>query len=188
MTAFMMWPADYSEDEWREIASATPLNHLGVNEITNLHRYRIWTHYQRSLHAWLLDHDDTAHAEDMLATKRSCAMYLWYSLLWSLIEGMEKYKIPWIGAMGDDVNYLADRLRRCRNAVFHVPRDGQWDKRLFEIMFDGPVGDVNSGPDEESVRRVGRLTSGIGRLFLEEYGRRDRVRPDSIGLPEPKTE
>lgn len=160
----------YTEDEWRAIATKGPLADLDANEAYSLHRYWIWMNYQRSLHASLLHDNDTEVSEDPLRSRRSCAMYLWYSFLWSLIEGLQDRGVELSGAMKDDVEYLGDRLRRCRNAVFHVPKHGQWDNRLFEIMSsgDGP----SSGPDLESVARVRRLTSGFGRLFLEEPGRR----------------
>ena len=167
----------YTEAEWDEISSAAPLAELDGNEMYNLHRYWLWMSYQRENHDWLLK-TETPDETDPLRTRRSASMYLWYSLLSSLIEGLVCRGVVFNGEMASDVEYLGDRLRRCRNATFHVPKKGQWDDRLFEIMLDTKVGESEAGPDKESVPRIRRLTSGLGRLFVEEPGRRRLVRLD----------
>ena len=86
------------------------------------------------------------------------AMYLWYALLWSVIEGFNKRAIKFEGRLKEDVDSISAGLRRCRNAVFHIPRAKYWDRRLFDFMNDA-----------DSAPRLRRISSGFGRLFIEEF-------------------
>ena len=163
---------DYTDAEWLIISKDAPLEQLDSNQAYTLHRYWFWVNYQWQ-HFDGLPSSRTENASDFLATERGCTMCLWYSLLWSLIEGMCKRNIVFAGEMKEDLQYVSERLRRCRNAVFHVPSGGQWDSRLYEIMFD-PAANHQDEPqaDKESALRIRRLTAGLGRLFDEEPGRR----------------
>jgi hypothetical protein len=83
-------------------------------------------------------------------------MYLWYALLWAVIEGFQDRAIDIRGSMAADVEVMAPSLRRCRNAIFHVPETNH-DPRLFELM---------ENPDSAAV--ISRISTGFGRLFIEE--------------------
>ena len=55
-------------------------------------------------------------------------------------------------------------LRRCRNAVLHVPRSGEYfDQRIIDLL---------GYPD--SVGLIRTVHSAVGRLLLEEMRRRGR--------------
>jgi hypothetical protein len=58
--------------------------------------------------------------------------------------------------MGADIEAMAVLLRRCRNAILHVPEKNH-DPRLFELM-------KNRG----SAAVISRISTGFGRLFIEE--------------------
>jgi hypothetical protein len=90
-------------------------------------------------------------------------MYLWYSLLWVVIEGFQDRGIDLRGPMAEDIEDVGGRLRRCRNAIFHVPEQNH-DPRLFEVM-----------QDTDSAATIGRISTGFGRLFIEEGDRRKQT-------------
>jgi hypothetical protein len=95
-------------------------------------------------------------AEDAMS-----AMFLWYALLWSVIEAFNEREIQLLGRFAEDIALISDGLRRCRNAVFHISRDAYYDERLFELM-----------EDQDSAAKLRRISSGFGRLFLEEFDAR----------------
>ncbi len=88
-------------------------------------------------------------------------MFLWYALLWAVIEGFNEWEIQLLGRLAEDIELISVRLCRCRNAVFHIPRDEYYDLRLFEFM-----------EDPDSAAKLRRISSGLGRLFLEEFDER----------------
>jgi hypothetical protein len=147
----------YSEAEWRESAGHRPLKDIDVNQVFLLHRHWIWANLQRTrLYATL---PQAAKPDDgpFLADECWCSMYIWYALLWSVIEGFQDRKIDIRGAMRSDIDHVADTLRRSRNAVFHVSEKDQNDERLFGLM---------QLPDSAST--ISRISAGFGRMFLEE--------------------
>jgi hypothetical protein len=103
-----------------------------------------------------------------MASECFASMYLWYGLLWALIEGFQDREIEVRGRMASDVATVSDVLRRCRNAVFHVAsKDQHHDPRLFELM-----------ENPESAAILSRISTGFGRLFIEE-GRARRSEQDA---------
>jgi hypothetical protein len=148
---------EYNDDEWRESAGHGPLRDVDVNQVFLLHRHWMWANHQRSrFDATLKDApppDDGAFLADECWT----SMYLWYALLWSVIEAFDARSIEIRGPMRADIDAVADALRRCRNVVFHVSDESQNDVRLFEFM---------QIPD--SAHRLSRISSAFGRMFIEE--------------------
>jgi hypothetical protein len=96
-----------------------------------------------------------------MAADSVSAMFLWYALLWSVIEGFNARGIELRGRFAEDIESISDGLRRCRNAVFHISEDEYYDMRLFEFM-----------DDPDSAPKIRRISSGFGRLFLEEFDQR----------------
>jgi hypothetical protein len=86
------------------------------------------------------------------------AMFLWYALIWSVIEGFHARGIDLRGRWAADIADVEDDLRRFRNAVFHVPRNKYHDDRFFGVMTDA-----------DNAAKISRISSGFGRLFLEQY-------------------
>jgi len=94
--------------------------------------------------------------EAFLASECFVALYLWYAPLWVVIEGLQDRGIDLRNPMRSDIESVSPVLKRCRNAIFHVP-DRNHDPRLFELM-------KNPG----SAAAIGRISTGFGRLFIEE--------------------
>jgi hypothetical protein len=66
-----------------------------------------------------------------LASDRSFSMFLWYSLLWSVIEGIQKHPVVIGGAFRDDLRKVREPLHQARNAVMHVSDHAYYNDRLF---------------------------------------------------------
>lgn len=149
---------EYSDADWRKSAAHRPLKDVDVNEVFLLHRHWIWANLQRRRFQATLP--TAAKPDDggaFLADECWASMYLWYGLLWSVIEAFDARALAIRGLMRSDIDYVADTLRRCRNVVFHVSDKTQHDARLFELM---------RLPD--SARAISRISSGFGRIFIEE--------------------
>jgi hypothetical protein len=108
----------------------------------------------------LPDAKSPAEDEAFLASECFVAMYLWYALLWVVIEGFQDRAIDIRGPMGADIEAMAAPLRRCRNAIFHVPEKNH-DSRLFELM-----------ENRDSAAVISRISTGFGRLFIDEAAAR----------------
>lgn len=148
---------EYSEAEWAQSAGHRPLRDIDVNQVFLLHRHWIWANYQRTRFRSSLATAPRPDGGAFLAHETWASMYLWYSMLWSVIEGFDARDIEIRSPMRSDIDYLADTLRRCRNVVFHVSDKNQNDVRLFGLMHL---------PD--SVARICRVSTGFGRMFIEE--------------------
>ena len=106
-------------------------------------------------------------------------MFVWYGLLWSVVEAcivpVEGREIEIRGPFREDIDRMADILRRCRNAVLHVPRSGELlDDRIAQLVAE------QGSPD--ALRRIHR---GFGRLFIEEFKRLGAPVPDRVVPPPP---
>ena len=159
--ATSMPQAHYTEEEWRPSAGHRPLGGLPLEQLMLLHRHWIWANRQRELFEAELVAGRPPRLDNMAANAMS-AMFLWYALLWSVIEGAAQRGIELRGRFAEDIESISDSLRRCRNAVFHISDDTYYDKRLFELM-----------DDPDSAARIRRISSGFGRLFLEEFDKRE---------------
>jgi hypothetical protein len=98
----------------------------------------------------------------MLATRQFGFMFIWYALLWAVLEGCIDRKLDFRGRLQEDIERLSDTLRPFRNAIFHVPRDGDYvDKRLMNLV-----------EQPNSALAIRRLNVALGRLFFDEFQRR----------------
>jgi len=148
---------EYSDGDWRASVGHRPLQRVDVNQVVLLHRHWIAANLQRTRFKELLpDAKGPAEDEAFLASECFVAMYFWYALLWAVIEGFQDRGIGIGGPMSEDIEAVSAPLRRCRNAIFHVPERNH-DPRLFELMED---------PGSAAV--ISRISTGFGRLFIEE--------------------
>jgi hypothetical protein len=152
---------EYSEEDWEASAGHRPLQGLDVNQVFLLHRHWIWANYQRQQFQAGLKEAPPPDDGAFLAHETWSAMFLWYALLWSVIEGFGDRSIDIRGQMRADIDRLADTLRQCRNVVFHVSSKNQHDTRLFGLM-----------QDPESAYVISRISTGFGRLFIEDHAAR----------------
>jgi hypothetical protein len=100
----------------------------------------------------------------MMATREMGFMFVWYGLLWSVVEasvGLGGRELDIRGAFREDIAQMSDVLRRCRNAIMHVPPAGQ--------LLDPRIQQLVSEPDSATVIR--RIHRGFGRMFLEKFRR-----------------
>jgi hypothetical protein len=153
---------EYTEQDWAEAGAHRPLKGADVNQVFLLHRHWIWAHLQRSRFEELLPESKSPEEDPAFMASEWCsAMFLWYSLLWSVIEGFEDRGLEVKGRMAEDIAQISDTLRQFRNAVFHVSKKNQHDPRLFGLM-----------QDPDNVARVCRISTGFGRIFIEEQAAR----------------
>jgi hypothetical protein len=147
----------YTEREWQKISRGRPLAELELTQLMLLHRHWIWARREQELFDMEVRAGRAPEAAEM-AADAVAAMFLWYSLLWSVIEALEERGVVLQGRLADDVQKISDGLRRCRNAIFHIPRVDYYDARMFKFMED-----PDSGP------RIRRISDALGWLLLEEF-------------------
>jgi hypothetical protein len=148
---------EYDEDDWAKSAGHRPLEGVNINQVFLLHRHWIWANLQRARFDETLGQAPKPDDGAFLADVSWASMLLWYGLLWSVIEGFEERRIEIRGLMRADIDYVGDTLRRCRNVVFHVSSKDQNDPRLYGLM-----------QLPESAAAIRRISTGFGRMFIEE--------------------
>lgn len=156
--------ADYVESEqWCDCVPPRLLAGLSIEEFGLLHRHWTWASYQRTLFEKQLGEWDGEFEAWHLANEGWGTMLLWYGLLWAVIEAFEERKIQLGGPFQDDLAAVSDDLRRCRNAVFHVPKGSAYVDQRITAWIERP----------DSAARIRRISRAFGRLFCEEMSRRD---------------
>src|SRR5262249_35120040 len=138
-----MDPDDYTENEWKASAGHYPLAGRPHEDLLLLHRHWMWANYEREVFEHLLGESSEEDLLKMgvagLTTKQFGFMFIWYGLLWAVIEACidpkEGRNIDLRGAFKADVDKLAPTLRVCRNAILHVPRGGALlDTRIVQLV------------------------------------------------------
>jgi hypothetical protein len=152
----------YTDEQWIEIVEGRPLKFLGREDLVLLDRHWLWADSARRWFERKLSEqaDDPPASIDQIHEEWSAAMYVWYGLLWSVIEGMTLRRVPLQGGLRDDVRRVREPLGKARNAVFHVGA-AYYDARLFEPM-----------QASDSALRIRRAHAGIGNLLLDEIRNR----------------
>jgi hypothetical protein len=133
---------DYTKDEWFESMGHDPMSRLEPADRLLLHRHWMWANQQREAFDRMLSNPAPEVFEPcplMLATREMGFMFVWYGLLWSVIEacvapaGGRDLDIR--GPFRQDIEKISDLLRRCRNAVMHVPGSGELlDARIDRLV------------------------------------------------------
>lgn len=154
---------EYSDEDWTASAGHRPLMNVDVNQVVLLYRHWIAADLQRQRFRALLPKSKGPDEDEaFLVSECFVSMYLWYALLWVAIEGFQDRSIDLRGQWREDIDEMEDPLRRCRNAIFHVPEKNH-DLRLFDFMHN---------PNSAAI--LSRISTGFGRLFIEEgRGRRE---------------
>jgi hypothetical protein len=148
---------EYTDAEWEAAAGHRPIRDLDVNVRLLLHRQWYWAHVQRDrFRTTLPNAPSPADTEAWLMSEAFCSLFLWYAILYSVIEEFADRSIDLREPMAADIDAVREPLRLTRNAVFHVSKK-YWDDRLFALM-----GDPNN------VARIYRIHGGFGRLFLQD--------------------
>jgi hypothetical protein len=146
---------DYTDEEWTESVGHDPFAEIEDHQLALLHRHWIWANWARRCFQEELGKGEPPDAEH-LHLKGPFAMYLWYALLYSVIEGFSKRRIALRGPFNRDLRVVREKLRQTRHAIFHVGNDdAYYDMRLFEVM---------EVPDSATI--ITRIHKGFGRLLL----------------------
>lgn len=171
---------DYSAEAWQESCGHFPLRDRPREELLLLQRHWMWVNTQREA----MEQEFGKEAESlepgplMMATKGISFMLVWYGLLWGLIEACQKDRgLPLLGVFKADIEGISDLLRRCRNAVLHVPKGKE--------LLDDRIADLVGGVSAITIRRIHR---GFGRLFHEEMVRRTAENNAAQALADPAPE
>jgi len=174
----------YDDAEWAASTGHAPLTGRPPGEAFLIYRHWIWANLQKiaveqffispeAFRRGFIGPDDP---EEMVMVARGPAyMFVWYGLLWSVIEALEERHIDLRGPLREDIDHVSDALRRCRNAIMHVPRDNSLLDRRIEQLVSMP----------EAVVRIRRVHHGLGRLLREEVQRQSAAPPP---LAEPAQE
>lgn len=184
-----MTPTDdeYSAAELAEAVGCRPLSGLPYMDVGLLYWRWVWASRIRQHFLAALDREDDAErfdegtGEPKFEADSWMFMYLWYGLLWAVVEALDERGVEFSNRLSEDIENLSDGLRLTRNAVFHIPspadgvgftRGGFHDERLTRLMRKG---DGDWTPDRETVPAISRVHSVLGQLLREEV--RLRTRP-----------
>jgi hypothetical protein len=155
---------DYTPDEWNASTAHRPLYNVAAEDLLLMHRHYMWANQQREAFFKLLESpsaDALTPGPLVMATREMGFMFVWYGLLWSVLEAFRDRRLDIRGAFLEDITRMSDLLRRCRNAVLHVPAAGDLlDRRIDELV-----------KEPESATTLRRIHRGVGRLFIEEFKR-----------------
>jgi hypothetical protein len=77
---------DYTEGEWQEISDRSSLKGVPTHQVGLLHRHWIWANFGRRGYEDALTIEEWNDVEDF-AARTPWAMYIWYGLLYAVIEG-----------------------------------------------------------------------------------------------------
>ena len=163
----MLTGIDYTDDEWNCSIGHEPIRDLPPADRLLLHRHWMWANQQREAFDRLLQNPSLDFPKPgplMMATREMGFMFVWYGLLWSVIEacvGPRGRGLDIRGPFRSDIDKMSDLLRRCRNAVMHVPGPGE--------LLDARIEKLVSEPD--AVMLIRRIHRGFGRMFLEAFKR-----------------
>ena len=154
---------DYSAAAWQESCGHLPLRNMPREELLLLHRHWMWANAQREAMGQTFgkEAESLEAGPLMMATKGISFMFVWYGLLWSVIEATRARRLDLRGAFDAEITEVSPKLRKCRHAIMHVPdANALLDERIADL-----VGSV-------SATTIQRIHRGFGRLFHEEMVRR----------------
>jgi hypothetical protein len=168
---------DYTPDEWHTSAGHYPLKGRPSADLLLLRRHWIWANQQREAMDALMQTSSIEASTPgplMMVAKEIGFMFVWYGLLWSVIEACsdpgEGRCLDIRGPFHDDINQVGKLLKRCRNAVLHVPRSGELlDDRIEKLV-----------AERETAFILRRIHRGFAQMFLEEFQRRKQLPPEVV--------
>jgi len=166
----------YDEPEWAASVEHEPLSSLKQGEAVLIYRHWIWANLQKIAFEHTLNDKETFDPLPMVMLSRGVAfMFVWYGLLWSVIEALDKRRIVLRGALGHDVGRVRTALKKCRNAVMHVPDGANLLDPRIQKLVELP----------EGVTRIRRVHHGLGRLLREEVQRQSGVPANDLATAAP---
>lgn len=156
----------YDEAEWAASAGHGPLLASKPGEAFLIYRHWIWANLQKISFEQSFESKEMFDPPEMVMVGRGpIFMFVWYGLLWSVIEAIEERKFDLRGPLRNDIAHMRDALKRCRNAVMHVPSSNNLLDPRIQKLIELP----------ESVLRIRRIHHGLGRLLREEVQRQSEL-------------
>jgi hypothetical protein len=156
----------YDEAEWAASAGHGPLLASKAGEAFLIYRHWVWANLQRISFEQSLESKETFDPPEMVMVGRGpIFMFVWYGLLWSVIEAIEERKFDLRGPLRDDIAPMRDALKHCRNAIMHVPRSNNLLDPRIQTFIELPA----------SVLRIRRIHHGLGRLLRDEVRRQSEL-------------
>jgi len=158
---------EYSKADWEASAGHRPLRDVDADGVIALATHVGWTNEARGWFYTLMELEAEAgreHTEVGLHEPWAGAMFVYYGLLWAVIEGCRQRRIRFLGPLNRDIRAIANDLQTTRHAVFHVGRpdgDSLYDSRLEAIM---------GNPSRQGA--IERTYIGIARAIAEEVATR----------------
>lgn len=137
--------------------STIELKDLKKDQIGLLHRQWMWANYLRIMYESRLrttPKNVLLNPMKFYTNEVGCYMCLWYSLLFSTLEGLRRWKVEVKDAQSE-INEIYEPLKKLRNSVFHPPQK-YWDTRYFLLFKTNDVGN-----------KIRKIHSSLDKLFLE---------------------
>lgn len=170
----------YDAADWQASAGHRPLGEVDEDGLLGLVTHFGWTNEARGWFYTLMELEQQTgrDAEQVgLHEPWAGAMFVYYGLLYAVIEGCRRYRVRWLGALRSDIRAVADDLRITRNAVFHVGRPEA--PYLYDARLDAVMGD----PERQGA--IERVHLGIARALIEEMEMRRRASQEGVdGAPQ----
>jgi hypothetical protein len=126
----------YDEAEWAASAGHGPPQASRPGEAFLIYRHWIWANLQKISFEQSFESKEMFDPPEMAMVGRGpIFMFVWYGLLWSVIESIEERKFDLYGPLRDDIAHMRDALKRCRNALMHVPSSNNLlDPRIQKLI------------------------------------------------------
>ena len=134
-----------------------PFFNIEKEKLAIAHRQWIRANRVKKYYEFTLTKVDKEATQDMVRFYLSDAgifMFLWYSLLFSVIEILENANIN-LSTLDKDFSALKSELRKSRNSIFHGVNT-YWDKRQFDLISQPHAG-----------QRIRQIHDALGEYFLE---------------------
>jgi hypothetical protein len=166
----------YDDTDWAASTGHAPLQGRPAGEAFLIYRHWIWANLQKLAFEDAMKLEKPFEPVEMVMVARSVSfMFVWYGMLWSVIEALEKRNIVLRAAFGHDVARVRRALKLCRNAIMHVPDGNEaLDIRIQKLVEQHGL-----------VVRIRRVHHGLGRLLREEVQRQSTL-PAPLGSPAPE--
>lgn len=136
---------------------SNPLLKLKKEDLAIAHRQWIRANRIKAYYENALAKTDKAVSGDIMRFYLSDAgifMFLWYSLIYSVIELTES-KGANLNGLDADFESLKDNLRKSRNSIFHAEKK-YWDNRQIELISQPQAGE-----------RIRHVHNALGDYLLE---------------------
>lgn len=154
----------YEMAELEQIDGSLPLSELDNEDLALIHRHWMWGNQQRAeFDRRIAEGTQAPETGEPLAGELAGFMLAWYGLLWSVVECLTVDRsIEFLDPLAADIESMSDLLRRCRNSVMHVPKDGSYyDDRITAML-----------EHEGAPEKIRLIHASLGQLLVREMRRR----------------